>query len=477
MHFCVSIILILLLFFPSKMNASGVHYAWEGTIRRFERNGLIGLENNAGEVVCSAKYTQIGLFDQNNIAIVKGNEGLGLIDINGQEIVAPQFQKIKQVQNRKFELSVKYGSYYYEKEEEKGCITSDGIKIAYHPEWDGDEYYYFTGKIMFVKKDGLWNAIAKNGEYLSKDWWQDVILFSNQGAAVKLNEQWGILDSSGALIKDYFWKGGMTESEGRVILIGEHESYTNWSHDTKTVYQGLKYGVASTTGEILVSPQYEMILPYSEGLATVRINNRYGFIDPNGAMAIVPQWEKACSFQCDRAAVYDRGQKNFIDRAGSVVIARLNDIDFDDKFHENVLRCFTPNQGIGFMNNMGSILMKPTDQYPDNDQYYIGGLSEGLIAVSKGGKYGYINTSGDMVISAKWDTADEFSSGYAFVEKNGKYGLINKKGELVVKCKWRYKHQIFQTSNGIYAIVGNQLHEWTAINTTGEIVAPVFWAW
>lgn len=55
----------------------------------------------------------------------------------------------------------------------------------------------------------------------------------------------------------------------------------------------------------------------------------------------------------------------------------------------------------------------------------------GLAAVSKNGKYGYINKDGEAVISAIYDRAYDFSDGVARVEKSGKIGYINKKGEKI----------------------------------------------
>lgn len=55
-----------------------------------------------------------------------------------------------------------------------------------------------------------------------------------------------------------------------------------------------------------------------------------------------------------------------------------------------------------------------------------------IAAVSKDGKWGYIDESGNKFIDLKYDDAYSFSEGLALVVINGKTGFINEKGELVI---------------------------------------------
>ncbi|MDD1428759.1 WG repeat-containing protein [Dolichospermum sp. ST_sed9] len=59
------------------------------------------------------------------------------------------------------------------------------------------------------------------------------------------------------------------------------------------------------------------------------------------------------------------------------------------------------------------------------------GFSEGLAAVNKVGKWGYINTSGKVVIPYQFDDVDSFQEGLANVKINGKEHLIDKTGNIV----------------------------------------------
>lgn len=46
-------------------------------------------------------------------------------------------------------------------------------------------------------------------------------------------------------------------------------------------------------------------------------------------------------------------------------------------------------------------------------------FSEGLVGIKQNGKWGYMNKSGELVISPKWDSVTDFKNGYAIVRNKG----------------------------------------------------------
>jgi len=63
-------------------------------------------------------------------------------------------------------------------------------------------------------------------------------------------------------------------------------------------------------------------------------------------------------------------------------------------------------------------------------------FSEGLVAVKLGGKWGYIDRENNMVVDAIYDYALPFYNGYAVVIRAKKCGIINRLGEEVVPCNY-----------------------------------------
>jgi hypothetical protein len=68
---------------------------------------------------------------------------------------------------------------------------------------------------------------------------------------------------------------------------------------------------------------------------------------------------------------------------------------------------------------------------PKLDFVYLGCFKEGLAEVKVNGKWGYIDETGKIVIEPKFDKAWSFSESLAGVEVNGKWGYIDKTGKIV----------------------------------------------
>ena len=88
----------------------------------------------------------------------------------------------------------------------------------------------------------------------------------------------------------------------------------------------------------------------------------------------------------------------------------------------------------GYMDRAGNVVVKP--QFVD-----AGAFSEGLafVAVESMGsqKYGYIDSTGRMAIEPQFSNALDFSEGLAVVEVGGKSGFVDKQGVLVIKPQYR----------------------------------------
>lgn len=74
-------------------------------------------------------------------------------------------------------------------------------------------------------------------------------------------------------------------------------------------------------------------------------------------------------------------------------------------------------------------------------------FSEGLAAVCKNGKWGYIDTTGALMIDPQYQEANPFSEGYAIVKNmQGKTAVIDRAGE--VQCPWETTGQVSDTVRG-----------------------------
>lgn len=64
-------------------------------------------------------------------------------------------------------------------------------------------------------------------------------------------------------------------------------------------------------------------------------------------------------------------------------------------------------------------------------------FSEGLAAIERDGKQGYINKEGKNVIPCRYESAHNFSEGLAAKEWSGKWGFVDKTGKEVIPCIYK----------------------------------------
>jgi hypothetical protein len=133
----------------------------------------------------------------------------------------------------------------------------------------------------------------------------------------------------------------------------------------------------------------------------------------------------------------------------------------------------------------------------------VANFSGGFAAVQHNGKWGFINTKGELVTQCKYNDANYFKNGVTWVlnannemgivnmqgepitpfmrkkpvsmimgdlimvEADKKYGYINTRGEEVIPCKY---HDAKPFSNRLAAVMEGAYNEWCFIDTRGNVV-------
>ena len=163
-----------------------------------------------------------------------------------------------------------------------------------------------------------------------------------------------------------------------------------------------------------------------------------------------------------------------------LVTCAVQEYDFVSSFSEG-LACVGKRDGRdadgywkykwGYINTSGEVVVPL--EYDSANNFF-----EGLARVGKydaGGnmKYGYINTSGEVVIPLEYDSAYSFSEGLAQVEKNGKYGYVNTSGKVVIPLEY-VGATSFSDGMAMVGKIDADLHfKRGYINTSGEVVVSL----
>lgn len=171
-------------------------------------------------------------------------------------------------------------------------------------------------------------------------------------------------------------------------------------------------GYIDQRGKWVIQPRFGLANAFSEGLASVSVNDRYGYIDPAGHMVISPQFFSARDFSEGFAFVRTSQQSGFtlIDKTGR----KISKTTWD----------------------------------------FVGAFSEGLAAVGRGGRTGYVDKNGKLAIPLKFEYATAFSEGLAAVRLNGKWGYIDKSGNWVIPPQFGYLTNITDGIEHPLVVVG-----------------------
>ncbi|HIZ85691.1 MAG TPA: WG repeat-containing protein [Candidatus Coprenecus stercoravium] len=131
----------------------------------------------------------------------------------------------------------------------------------------------------------------------------------------------------------------------------------------------------------------------------------------------------------------------------------------------------------GFTDSVGNIVIECRfDDVKAFSEGYAPVLSRGGDIIGEGGvfgtlsptlKWGYIDTSGIIVIPCRFDIANRFSEGYAAVMSGNKWGFIDHYGDTLVNYKY---DEVKDFVNGYAAVRRSQ--QWGYIDTGGQETVP-----
>nr|WP_321408093.1 WG repeat-containing protein [uncultured Carboxylicivirga sp.] len=109
-------------------------------------------------------------------------------------------------------------------------------------------------------------------------------------------------------------------------------------------------------------------------------------------------------------------------------------------------------------------------------------FSEGLALVERDLKFGYVDSTGTIVIDYQFYDAGPFTEGIAYASKNGKYGYINKSGQFIIKPQfdlaYPFKQElgVVKQMNPDTTIYGSSKMIYTYINKEGKLIGNEFYS-
>lgn len=211
-------------------------------------------------------------------------------------------------------------------------------------------------------------------------------------------------------------------------------------NDLFAVKQGDKWGFINHKGEYVINPQFTHVGFFSEGVAMVgtgwSTDRRYGLIDEKGKFLMPLQYTEASSFSDGCIwMVKPECAPDLIDKSGKVIMTYTKG-RYMHPFHEGMAIVEGDGDMKWAIDKKGKTICALGKGLNFDSNFH-----DGLAVLKEehyGGKKGYINNKGEIVIDCKFEEAYPFFNGKAIVCLNRQYGVINKEGKFVINPQFQF---------------------------------------
>lgn len=441
-------------------------------------NGKFGVINNDGETVINPEYDEIVSIPNNSkpifICIYDVNDEDGTYKTKAinekNEEIFKGYDKIEVVDNFDSKQNVWYEDNVLRvsKNGKYGLINFDGKEIL---ACDYDEITALNGvkSNLIVKKAGNVGLVNEKGQTIIPTQYKEILTlkegYKNEYIIINENNQYGLISTTGNILIEPKY---------------EDVKYLNSSNLFSVKEAGIWKLINTEDNSIVIDSGYEDIVEAKSENIIVKNNGKYGIINKNKEEKITPQYEELkYAFSIYYIAKKD-GKYGVINLENQTVVEfeYINMVYIENGGFIQADK--TDTQTVVFDSNLaqkivGIISEVNTEKgyikaYVDNEYKYYNFkfeekkasdllTSNTLFLSKKDGKYGYIDKSGKIVINYIYeDATEQNSSGFAAVKKDGVWGSINKVGAVSKEPSVNLDNSIYIDFIGEWHLSDNGLY-------------------
>lgn len=488
------------------------------SVARFEKdtraitykNGKQGLVKKDGTILFEPIYDEVFFYASNREIRVAVDGKFGIIGETGKMLVSPQFDEVSYVQNLfgpadhgALENYKKTQVYFVRSGKKWGVFKYDSTVVS-NPEFIFDELQSMYSQSNLIRfRQGLkWGLINENLEIIQPAKFDAVISLGEYQYCYRIGSKWGFIYDGGKQIspaiydkieKSYYYaerlinvlKGsfhGVCRSDGTVVVPTkflsvictidlEDYGFSNFKHDSK-------YGLIDSTGKIICEAIYDSEIPldnFMNGNNWYTIAYRLGkavAIGRDGVEIIGPHYD-------DFYNSGETGEFFIVKKSGKFGVVSKSGKKLITPKYDAIERLFIANTGDsqhyffkvsvagkwGLVDTLGNVVFQII--YDDVLQE-----SNSDFRVRKDGRYGILDYLGNEVIPMSFESVRFIKDKYGIVRgSNSKYGLINRGGDTLVPFKYSY---IDYGMTGHYFMIRDGSLEGIMDTTGKEIVKPIY---
>ena len=448
-------LILLLLSGGIKISAQNLHMD-------VNEKGKIGYVNETGTVVYPYTLDEAYPF-KNGLAKIRKGKKYGFLDQQGNLVGKMEYTAIESASNDRYKVAI-------------GGAMRNGVLLG-----------------------AQWGYLNKNAEVVVPIKYQYIGIFDDGIAAITVDGKSGFMDSEGKEIippvysytglfnaQGFTWvnKGGKPRAGDGLIIGGKFGIIdkkgtelvpVNYAHigifDLPYARQnvGDLTGVHTPTSTNISYTAYSRFLVrettdyfwFSDG------NNKPGVISRTGEI-IIPEGEFFLSSPPSNGlCVVTYVKKN----KGNAAIYNVSEKKTYPLLSSDTIYCGSIKSGVARVYDGHEFYFFNTQGIQIGTGYtFATDFSDGVSVVSSGGKYGIMNTSGQLIVPTDCDSLGHFADGLILAKKNNLYGFFNKNGELAIPFIY---NKAFDFSFGLASVMKDGKYGY--INATNQSVTPFVW--
>lgn len=343
------------------------------------------------------------IWNEDNVLKVQKDGKYGLINLDGTEILSPEYDKIDTIKGVKNSILVQKDNLY-------GLVNNNGEKIIenQYAEISALTDDYANGYIV-KNSESKYGIISTSKEQVLECKYSDIKhVCSNDLYIVKEGDSWKIINKAG----------------DKSVEVN-YEDITYLSSESMIVKSNGKYGIAGTDKTEKVKAEYQSLKYAFSDYYIAKKDNKYGVINSNGEVFAQFEYD-ALEFNKDADCLVGNksGDENsyLIDRNLELKVTGKNITVHNGYIRANV------NDEYKFYN-------LKFEEKTNRDVF----ANNTLYVAKNDGKYGLVNRDGTLVVQYQYeDITEQNEYGYVAVKKDGKWGVIDQYGNVVVESKYDF---------------------------------------
>jgi hypothetical protein len=321
-----------------------------------------GLMDADGRIVLEPVYDAIGEFQTNGYAVMQRHGKVGLLGLEGQEVIGPKYEDLK-VLNRNLISVMEYGVWK--------IINMDG-QVILPPGYE--HLQVLSAHLLAFRRGGKWGVVDDQGETIVNTYYDQIRLVDHQFFQVRLDDFFGLLSAEGEIVvpAQYdeikilqphlilfkkFNRWGLTNGKDNGVIAPQYDFFSPLSDRFIRLWQDDQlFLYAVDMHRVLTRGEYDQFYTLSDQYIMTKRNRLLGLMDHSGKIILRPHYNEIQLFGKDKFRVNFQGKWGLVNANDQMVLPFQYDYIAPLKGPVSVVIL---NRKLGVVNQEGELVVPP----------------------------------------------------------------------------------------------------------------------